>query len=64
MTITFAEASNALKNGTTLSWEKSGTFKAGEIQLETAAKRRLFNYLIAQDVDLSLIHISEPTRPY
>ena len=51
MTITFAEASNALKNGTTLSWEKSGTFKAGEIQLETAAKRRLFNYLIAQDVD-------------
>jgi len=51
MTITFAEASNSLKNGTALFWEKSGGFKAGEIHLETAAKRRLFNYLIMQDVE-------------
>jgi len=53
VTITLIEAITALRNGEVLKWESSGNFKAGQILLDTANARRLFDHFI--DIDAELI---------
>lgn len=52
MSITLIEAVTALRNGELLKWESSGSFKAGQIILDTAWARRVFDHLISIDPQL------------
>ena len=52
MSITLVEAIETLKNGGPLKWEGSGSYKAGQIHLDTAEARRLFDHLISIDPQL------------
>jgi len=51
MPITLSEAVTCLKHGESLTWALSGPYKAGSIQLSMAGQRRLFNFLIENDLD-------------
>lgn len=51
MTITLSQAITNLTSGTALSWEASGSFKAGIIHLDKPAQRRLFKFLADQSPD-------------
>ncbi len=51
MPISFAEAIDRLLKGSALAWPKVGSHKAGEIVLETAGARRLFDFLLRQASD-------------
>ncbi len=50
MPVSLLEAINTLLAGSKLSWDKFESHKAGSIQLKTPAQRRLFRFLIKQDV--------------
>ena len=52
MPITLSMAITLLKHGELLTWEMSGPYKAGSIQLGTAGQRRLFNFLVENDLDV------------
>lgn len=49
MSITLIEAVTALTNGELLKWASSGPYQAGQIILNTAHARRLFDHLISID---------------
>jgi hypothetical protein len=49
MATSFAEATQKLLGGKKLSWENFGEYKSGSVVLDTAAQRRLFSFLMAQD---------------
>jgi len=51
MIITLSQATKNLTSGTALSWEASGSFKAGTIHLNNPAQRRLFKFLADQSPD-------------
>ncbi len=49
MTITLSEAKTALCTGTSLVWEGSGDYKAGDILMADPGQRRLAKYLLEAD---------------
>jgi len=51
MPITLSQAITFLKHGEPLTWTSSGSYKAGSIQLVAAGQRRLFNFLVENDLD-------------
>ncbi|MFW2440513.1 MAG: hypothetical protein ACN4GR_14215 [Arenicellales bacterium] len=51
MPITLSQAITLLKHGEPLTWALSGPYKAGSIQLGAAGQRRLFNFLVENDLD-------------
>ncbi len=51
MPITLGQAIRLLKHGELLTWALSGPYKAGSIQLGTAGQRRLFNFLVENELD-------------
>ena len=57
MTITLIEAITTLRNGEVLKWESSGNFKAGQILLDTASARRLFDHFI--DIEGEIISTTD-----
>ena len=52
MSFTLNEAKIALCTGTSLVWEGSGDYKAGNIQMGTSGQRRLAKYLLGADQTL------------
>lgn len=52
MSFTLNEAKIALCTGTSLVWEGSGDYKAGNIQVGTSGQRRLAKYLLGADQTL------------
>lgn len=51
MSITLNEAISLLKQGKPLKWASSGPYKDGTVELADAGQRRIFNFLIENDID-------------